>query len=407
MVAPRPVHNPPSNLGPAPEEVIPVSATRGILLGFFISGILLSFLGAILPAWAFHLRPSYFWAGNYFLGLNAGLLISVPLAQRMLRSGNLRATLAFSAGLAAASFFYLSTAGPPLHDWWRMAGIVCIGLSGGILNAGLFRAISPLYRRDPAATVNLSGLSFGIGSLVATLLVAGAFYIYTTGAILFFLGVFPSFVCAHYARTHFPTDPRHPESAPLRQAIYDFQSPAAVLFALLLFFQFGNEWAIAGWLPLFLVQRLGISPATSLMLLAFYWLALLTGRILAQALLPRINHGKLLAGSVVSAIFGCLILSLTNNLFGAAAACLMVGAGFASIYPLVVERIGARFPYYHPGVFNGLFSIAVTGGLLAPASLGYIAEFIGIGVIMLAPLAGSMAVLVLLVVIWIEARLSS
>jgi hypothetical protein len=85
----------------------------------------------------------------------------------------------------------------------------------------------------------------------------------------------------------------------------------------------------------------------------------------------------------------------------------MVGAGFASIYPLVVERIGARFPYYHPGVFNGLFSIAVTGGLLAPASLGYIAEFIGIGVIMLAPLAGSMAVLVLLVVIWIEARLSS
>ncbi len=384
---------------------MPASATRGILLGFFISGLLLSFLGAILPAWGFHLRSDYLWVGNYFLGLNAGLLASVPMANRMLRSGNPRAALAVGAAVAAAAFFYLSAVGPPLHDWWRMAGIFWIGVSGGLLNAALFTAISPLYRRDPAATVNLCGLSFGIGSLVAALMVAGAFYIYTTGAILFFLGVLPSFVAVHYARTRFRAEAR-PESAPLRRAIYDFQSPAAVLFALLLFFQFGNEWAIAGWLPLFLVQRLGISPATSLLLLGLYWLALLAGRIIAQALLTRVSHGKLLAASVVSAVFGCVILSFTNNLFGAATACLMVGGGFASIYPLVVERIGNRFPYYHPGFFNGLFSLAVTGGLLAPASLGYLAHFFGIGLIMLAPLVGSVAVLVLLAVIWIEARLS-
>ena len=34
-----------------------------------------------------------------------------------------------------------------------------------------------------------------------------------------------------------------------------FRSPGAVLFALLLFIQFGNEWSIAGWLPLFLIRR--------------------------------------------------------------------------------------------------------------------------------------------------------
>ena len=58
----------------------------------------------------------------------------------------------------------------------------------------------------------------------------------------------------------------------MRQAFADFRSLAAVLFALLLFVQFGNEWAIAGWLPLFLIQRLGISPESSLMLLAAYGL---------------------------------------------------------------------------------------------------------------------------------------
>jgi len=53
---------------------------------------------------------------------------------------------------------------------------------------------------------------------------------------------------------------------------------------------------------------------------------------------------------------------------------LFVGAGFASIYPLVVEKIGNRFPYYHPGFYNGIFSLGITGGLLAPWILGYVAQ---------------------------------
>ena len=76
------------------------------------------------------------------------------------------------------------------------------------------------------------------------------------------------------------------------------RSPGAVLFSLLLFFQFGNEWAVAGWLPLFLIQRLGISPATSLLMLALYWLALLVGRVVAQWILPRVRHARLLVWSV-------------------------------------------------------------------------------------------------------------
>ncbi len=60
-------------------------------------------------------------------------------------------------------------------------------------------------------------------------------------------------------------------SLPLAQVLRDFRNPGAVLFSLLLFFQFGNEWSIAGWLPLFLIRRLGISPEDSLLMLALYW----------------------------------------------------------------------------------------------------------------------------------------
>jgi FHS family glucose/mannose:H+ symporter-like MFS transporter len=122
----------------------------------------------------------------------------------------------------------------------------------------------------------------------------------------------------------------------------DFKNPGAVLFSLLLFFQFGNEWSIAGWLPLFLIRRLGISPADSLLLLALYWGALLVGRLASQLILKRVNRAWLLLGSIVSALMGTIVLSSTNNLFGAIMGVLFVGGGYASIYPLVVEKIAPK-----------------------------------------------------------------
>jgi len=150
-----------------------------------------------------------------------------------------------------------------------------------------------------------------------------------------------------------------------------------------------------------------MSPAASLQMLAMYWLALLVGRGAAQWLLPRVSHGKLLTASVATAMTGCGVLIMTNNRFGAAAGVLFVGGGFAMIYPLVVEKIGHRFPYYRPGFFNGLFSFAIAGGFLAPWALGFLADVWEIQVVMALPLIGTVMVFVLLVLLWIETRLTA
>ena len=97
---------------------------------------------------------------------------------------------------------------------------------------------------------------------------------------------------------------------------------------------------------------------------------------------------------------------MTNNWFGAVTAVLLIGAGYASIYPLVAEAIGRRFPYYHPGFFNGIFSIALVGGLAAPATLGYAASEMGIGVVIGIPLIGTITVIALLLLIWLESKIT-
>jgi FHS family glucose/mannose:H+ symporter-like MFS transporter len=366
--------------------------------------VLLSFLGTILFSWQHHLTSQYGVVGLYYAGLIAGLVGSARLSPALLRRKGLGWTLALACGLAGASFLYLAFVSPPFSPWWRVAGMVIVGFAAGLLHTAIFHAISPMYRHDPAATVNLAGILFGSGCFTLAILISGTFYLYTAAAVQVWIAVIPALFGWMYWRTPFPSEPAvdHPAS---RVTFSGLRSTGAVLLSLLLFFQLGNEWALAGWLPLFLSQRLGISPPAALGMLALYWLALTVGRAASQWILPRARHGRLLLATVTAAMFGCIVLGATDNKFGAVAGVLLVGGAFAPIYPLVVEMIGHRFPHYHPGFYNGIFSLAMAGGLLTPGVMGYIASAYGLRAIMVIPLIGSVVVFALLLLIGLESRL--
>ncbi len=395
-----------STQGGAPVSgALQASAARKTLAGFFLTGLLMSFLGPILPAWGYHLRSDYSAAGLHFLALALGIIASMGLSQRLLPQKGAQFMLVVASSVAAGSLLFLALMSPPVALGWRLVGVLFVGASSGLVAAALFSGITEIYEHDPAATANLAGLLFGLGSLVTALLVSGTFYIYTVPAILVFLAVVPAIFAGVYARAVFPVE-RVALQPTWREALADFRVPAAILFALLLFFQSANEWSLAGWLAIYLIQKIGISPASGLFLLAFYWFVLLVGRVLAQFLLSRVRHGRLLSLSAFSALFGCTILTFTTNLFGAVMGILFVAGGFASVYPLVVEKIGHRFPYFHPGLFNGIFSLAMAGGLLAPWAVGYLADLWGIRMMMVQPLLGTFMVFGLLLLIRLEAMLT-
>ena len=383
-----------------------ISPARRSLSGFFLIGLLMAFPGAILPVWGYHLSSEYLTVGALFLAMVLGVLASLKLAYHLLGRYGIRVALTAAAGTACAAMIYMAAIPPAEPELWRLAGFFWLGLSIGPLNTCLMHAITPLYERDPAATLNLAGGFFGLGCLTTALLVGSAFYAYTVPSILLFLAVIPGLVAGVFAQTKYDVLPM-PAPVPIRKAWEDLRSPEAVLLGLLLFFQSGNEWSIAGWLPLFLTQRLGLSPASALHMLAVYWLALLVGRVVTQAILAHVRHGVLLTACGGSAALGCGVLFYTNNRFGAWAGVLFLGLAYAAIYPLVAERIGGRFPHYHPGFFNGIFSIATVAGLLAPSTLGLYAHLWGIRAVMLVPFLGSIAVFLLVVVIRVYTRLTS
>lgn len=378
---------------------------RRALGGFYLSGVLFSFLGAILPAWGYHLHSDYGTVGLYFLFLTFGLYAGSQICHWLVGRTGLRELLAGSSALACAGLLALAYLSGPQPPSFRMFALFVIGAATAVVSTSIFHAIAPQYRHDPSATINLSGGLFGLGCLTTALMTAGAFNLYTVPSMLTLLSVIPLFFAIGFAKgAPFVYIPH--EFPTLQKALADFRSPGAILFTLLLFFQFGNEWAIAGWLPLFLIQQLGISPTSGLLLLALYWFALLTGRIAAQAMMPRFRHSRMLMGSVLAALFGFMLLSLTDKMGGAVVGISLIGGGFASIYPLTVESIAHRFPYYHPAFFGGIFTLGLLGGLLSPAILGAVAHNWGVGKVMTVPALGSIMVCLLVLLIWLEARLT-
>src|SRR5262249_31357204 len=154
--------------------------------------------------------------------------------------------------IAISGFIFLALASPPALPIWRFAGVLGIGFGAGLLNAALFQVISPLYQHDRASTINLAGALFGLGCMLAALLVAGTFYLYSAPRILVLFAVLPALSSGLCFKLR-DTPDRSMHAVALSAALEDVRKPAAVLFSMVLFFQFANEWTIAGWLPLFLI----------------------------------------------------------------------------------------------------------------------------------------------------------
>jgi FHS family glucose/mannose:H+ symporter-like MFS transporter len=381
-------------------------AARGSALGFLLAGVLMGVIGSLTVAWRYELDKDPRAIGLHFLALNASILLCGVLSQKLLKRISLKAVCVAACAVASLGFIELTLAAPPAHSAWRILGISVVGCGAGGLLTSLLHFLRPHYEERAASIINFCSLMFGLGCLLATTAIGAVYLLLQVRWQTLILAAVPVLIApfvlgdSSAGSKAVPRENRVGVSGTLKE----LRSPAAILFSLLLFFQFGNEWALATWLPLFVIHRLGLSPQAAIFVLALYFLALIVGRLTAQALLKHINHAKLLFATTAAAMMGYLLLSFTESAVGAALATIVTGLAFAPVYALVAEEIGHRFDY-EPGFFNGIFSLAVTGGMLMPWALGFAGYYVGMQYVLLIPAIGTVVVLILVLLIMLEAKL--
>lgn len=358
-------------------------------LGMFSFGTVIALLGALfgLPEMRARLAIDFAQQGDLFGILSAGLvcssIISGPVLDRFgskltlvmasLMVGGALLAFGFAQGFAAAA---LAAAG--------------LGFGGSWLNVGTNALVSDVYPEERGRWLNLLGACFGLGALFVPALIALWFdRLSIPGTLAVCAGVAGLSAVLSLA-SRFP--PHHREPFSLAEMVRTARHPGVVLFAVLLFFQAGNESAVSGWISTY-IGSVGWSPASANGVLVGYWVMATLGRSVSARLQSWMGERRLVFASGVLSVAGCLVLLGTPHSFlGLVLGAWITALAFSGIVPTTLAMAGNEYPRLAGMLFAFLFSVSGFGNILSPWAIGHVSQAFGVRLGMLVPLAGSIGV---------------
>ena len=370
--------------------------------GMLIFGIVMALLGSILPLVSERTRFDMAETGGLFLLMNFCMLVSMLALGPLIDKFGKRLPLVVGTLLVGSALFFIGRA----YSYRELLfAVLLLGAGGGALNGGTNVLIADLHAKpqQKAAALNLLGVFFGfgamllpffVGSLVATLGLEKILYltvaITVAPAILFLLLAFP--------------EPKQQQGFRFSEAARVISNPMVLLLGFVLFFQSGNEFIIGGYTSLYLTGEMKLPFNDASYLLAGYWASIMVGRIVCSKLLVKLSSYKLVMLSSVGSVAGIVLLLLATSTIVTIIAILLIGFGFASIFPSTLGVAGSKCEEYSGTAFGILFAIALTGGMILPWAVGQIADGYGLRLALVIPLVNLTMILLLQVVLWRKER---
>ena len=358
----------------APDRPAPSAAARlqaSAWAGIFVFGIVMAILGAILPSLFERVGFGAGAAGNLFLTMNFAMLATTVFFGPLVDRFGFKSLLAVSAFLVALAFFLLSRAA---SYGLILAAAVVLGLGGGGLNGGANALTSDLHEGEKRGTaLNVLGIFFGFGALSIPFLIGTLRELLGVPTILLIatgLGLLPVVI---YIVLPFPRA-KQAQGFPIKEAARIARSPLLWLCAFILFFQSGNEFTAGGWISTYLQRTHGLGADAAALALAAYWAAIMLGRLLSSRLVRRLRNETLILGSAALALAAAALMALAPSGAAAAAGAVLLGLGFAAIYPTTLAIVGGRFAALTGTAFSVAIAVGLVGGMLAPWLAGRIAE---------------------------------
>lgn len=361
--------------------------------GMFVFGIVMAILGAILPALFERIQFSKGEAGNLFFTMNLAMLLMSLVFGPIVDRFGFKSFLAFCALLVAASFFVFTLAAT--YSLILIAA-VALGLGGGGLNGGTNALASDIHPEKRGSALNLLGIFFGFGALTMPFLVGASLGRIGLDPILLFASVLSLIPFLLFSVLPFPK-PKHAQGFPIRQAVKVINNPLLWLLGFLLFCQSGNEFTVGGWMSTHLQETFGVSGMTASFVLAGYWGAIMLGRLLSSQIVKSVKGEILILASALFSLAAAVLIAGSRSALMAASGSVLIGFGFAAIFPTTLAIAGKIFPDFTGTAFSFLFVIALSGGMISPWLTGKIAELYTLKQGLLIPVVNCILILILLV----------
>jgi MFS transporter, FHS family, glucose/mannose:H+ symporter len=356
----------------SPPTTFPI-ATRGTALlhvNFLLTGIVMTFLGPMLPILAARWAMSDAVSGRLyltqFISSMFGMLSSAPVV----RSRGYRFTFIVGLVLMAAGMALLAS-GPFLQG---IVAVAILGFGHGITTpAGNLRT-ADVNPRASASALNVINAVWGFGAMSSPMLLKAAahhpsWFLYGTAGAL-------STLLAIHLLVRFVPDAHSEEHKSSRLASGTWQFGMLPIICALFFIYVGAETSFGGWVATY-AHRIGPESRLWAMAPSFFYGAMLAGRALAPLALTRLRETAVAQIGLTFALLGGIALVSAHSIALIITGSFFAGLGLASIFPISVSLFPRWFAESSRRASGAVFASGNLGGAVLPWIVGVVSTHSG------------------------------
>lgn len=353
-----------------------MKATRFVFLsaclGMILFGASFITLGSIAPYLQQKFGMNELETGALFsilpFGILAGSLLFGPVADRY----GYKTELVIAAILMSVGFHGIALAG---DRWVLNACILLFGLSGGIINGACNAAVADISV-SKSANLSIVGVFYAIGSLGMPVIIA-ALNDVPFGRVVSGFGYFTLAVALIFLAARFPAA-KHSEGIPAARLKQLSGESLLLLVGFFLFCQSSFEAIVNNWITTFLIRKVSLTSSMALYILSLYVIGMAVMRILLGGVFRKFPSWKTLVISFVLIMAATATLLFSSSFAMAAISLVMLGAGLAAGFPVMLGIVGERYADISGTAFSIVIVIALAGNMLLNFLMGVIAEKLGI-----------------------------
>ncbi len=264
-----------------------------------------------------------------------------------------------------------------------LLAVLLIGAGGAIMQVGgnpFIRDISEeghysknLSRAQSFITIG-SSLGFLLPTLVFNLFGLDWSIIFPVYALI----VLAAFLWLNFSKIS-ETRQEKTHHATVRSCLTLMKNGYVLAMVMGIFVYCGVEIAVASHVPILLTDKymFSLEKAGLLISWSLFYLPIFLGRFFGASVMKFIAPPRLLIMTGILALAGVFIILLANSLFFVLAGVILVGLGFANIFPLIFSLSIDNMPDYQ-NELSGLMVTMIVGGTFIPMIMGIVADNVNI-----------------------------
>ena len=363
--------------------------------GILMFGIAVLILGSAASDLKIKLDLDEVSAGVLFSVLPFGMLTGSLIFGPVVDKYGYRILLSASCLLLFAGFEGLAYSG---STGILKVFIFMIGTGGGAINGATSALVADISDTDKGADLSLLGAFFGFGALGIPLLMGVLRNTFKFETIIASVGFLALLSGLFFLVISYPP-PKQAHGFPLKGLSSLVKDKVLILIAFFLFLQSSFEGIINNWTTTWLTDHLSVHPGTALYALSSFVAGMTVMRLLLGKLLKTVSVRSIMTISFIFLFISLLLLRIAGSLSAAMPGLVLLGAGLAAGFPVMLGITGDRFKELSGTAFSFVMTVALTGNMLVNYMMGLIAGKYGISNLTIVAFAELMLQIVLFIVI--------